>query len=536
MPVINRAGMTSTTPSEEASKQKSASSGGYDINELRQRTDAFGEKADDYKYQIAVELARSDLGSRADSDKELFEKRIDKYLEDLGASKSGDDFRGENWFTKGVEAADGFIDGLTGAGGAVIDGVFDNTVGNIGSLLGFGDKWKDAFDANDMQVVADAALDLGLSAIPGVGIGLAAGKNLIQSSDALKELTSGRDSSTLERLNGWQNLGNGLTVALGTLGSIVPGFGKTRQLLKASGMADDIAEAAAKEGAEELAQSAAKEGAEELAKSAAKEAVESGGEAAAKAAGKEAAESAAESAGKEAAEEAAQESASRGIRGAIGRTRQNIENVRARSGQLKDEGHGVLAAYNTIRGVPQAVSEGLFPYTSRDSRLLRKFVQADEAAESIARNEAAQKSLLNRGLQYAGTIPSALGRNVLPGIGGAIAGTMADTGLNPVQSGTVVLKNAYDNAISGDIGQLIPLLSNFGLSGIGRRMPNPRGTMSTTNMPVATSRAFSMADYARNDEESREANAKNDNIDTRGFTEQELLDYLEYAGRMMNNA
>lgn len=524
MPVINRAGMTSTTPSEEASKQKSASSGGYDINELRQRTDAFGEKADDYKYQIAVELARSDLGSRADSDKELFEKRIDKYLEDLGASKSGDDFRGENWFTKGVEAADGFIDGLTGAGGAVIDGVFDNTVGNIGSLLGFGDAWKDAFDANDMQAVADAALDLGLSAIPGVGIGLAAGKNLVQSSDALKELTSGRDSSTLERLNGWQNLGNGLTVALGTLGSIVPGFGKTRQLLKASGMADDIAEAAAKEGAEELAQSAAKE------------AVESGGEAAAKAAGKEAAESAAESAGKEAAEEAAQESASRGIRGAIGRTRQNIENVLARSGQLKDEGHGVLAADNTIRGVPQAVSEGLFPYTSRDSRLLRKFVQADEAAESIAKNEAAQKKVVNRALQYAGTIPSALGRNVLPGVGGAIAGTMADTGLNPVQSGTVIFQNALDNAWSGDIGQLIPLLSNFGLSGIGRRMPNPRGTVSTTNMPVATSRAFSMADYARNDEESRDANARNDNIDTRGFTEQELLDYLEYAGRMMNNA
>lgn len=524
MPVINRAGMTSTTPSEEVSKQKSASSGGYDINELRQRADALGENADDYKYQIAVELARSDLGSRADSDKELFEKRIDKHLADLGASKSGDDFRGENWFTKGVEAVDGFIDDLTGAGGVVIDGVFDNTVGNIGSLLGFGDTWKNAFDANDMQVVADAALDLGLSAIPGVGIGLAAGKNLIQSSDALKELTSGRDSSTLERLNGWQNLGNGLTVALGTLGSIVPGFGKTRQLLKSSGMVDDIAEAAAKEGAEELAQAAAKE------------AVESGGEAAAKAAGKEAAESVAESVGKEAAEEAAQESASRGIRGAIGRTRQNIENVRTRSGQLKDEGHGVRAAYNTIHGVPQAVSEGLFPYTSSESRLLRKFVQADEAAESIAKNEAAQKSGLNRALQFAGAVPAAVGRNVLPGVGGAIAGTMADTGLNPVQSGTVVLQNALDNARSGDIGQLIPLLSNFGLSGIGRRMPNPRGTVSSTNMPVVTSRAFSMADYTRNDEESREANARNDNIDTRGFTEQELLDYLEYAGRMMNNA
>jgi len=512
MPVINRAGMSSITPESESSKQKSAAAGGYDINTLRQRADSLGDQSDDYKYQIAVELARSDLGNRADSDQDLFQDRIDQYLEDLGATKSGDEFRGENWFTQGVEAVDGFIDDVTGFGGAAIDGLFDNTIGNIGSMLGYGDKWKDAFDADDMSIIADAALDLGLSAIPGIGMGLAAAKNMVQSGDAWKEFLSGRDSTTLERQTGWQTAGNGLTAALGVLGSVVPGFGKTRQLMRASDLAGEIGESAAREGAEELAQSAAKE------------ALESGGEAAAKSAAKETAETVAGKASSEAAEEAG----NRGIFGAVDRIKGNIGNVRDRSGQLRDEGHGIQSMWNSLTGYPRAVSEGLMPYTSRESRLLRNVIQAEDAAEAAAMSEAAESTMRGRLKNFAAQIPSALARNIVPGVGGAIVGTMADTGLNPVQSATTV----FTNAANGDLGWVFPMMTNVGLNSIGARMPNPRGTISNTNMPVMAARGFANADYARNNPSNREANAANDNIDTRGFTEQELLDFLEYAERM----
>lgn len=599
MPSFNRSGMQSYSTDEQVSTQKPAKSGGYDIAGLKEAANSIGAgpRSDEYKYQVAVELARSDLGDEADKDEAKFKQTIDKYYEQLDPSNTGREARGENVLTDAMGAIGGFFDSAANLGGQVIDGAFDATIGNLGSAMGYGDTWKNWFDANDAAMVADTMIDLGLSAIPYAGIPLAAVKNLSQSGDEIEQAITGRDAVTNEDLTEWSRLGNAVTGGLAIAGSVLPGLGNARANAlgtevagKLAGGADEAAEAAAKTAAKGAAKEAAEGAAKTAAGNVSEEAV---GEAlknvaagsaddaaratlrtqeqaigrAADAEHLAAIEAARQRAGfgsgarnvasrllenapqplrnagsaiKGAADKVA-EKMPEGARTAAERVSTNIDNVDQAARLLEDNGRNFASTMMRMRGYPGAVAEGLFPYAANGSRIGRYINQktsklteeaAEEAAEKLAKSSVAKRVAAAPGKMAAPILRE--GANAAALTGSGLAGVMAETGLDPVDAMQLMLFDADlddPNAISGenfDGRALMLALMGLGTNRMGGRLAGPKGAYSRT--PVRVSRYDNLARQMANREQ--EQLADNDTIDTRGMTQDELYDFLDYARGM----
>lgn len=228
------------------------------------------EDANAIKYMIATDLARNSMGDQSYDDSDL-EAEIDRQFDMLDPTTTGAEMRGENAFTQGVEAASDLIDDVNMGVGTGIDWLWDNTVGNAAGLLGgaaggiqglltgedpaalaaeVGDELKqtasDVVTPERAAIVSDMAIDLGLSAIPGVGIPLAVAKNAVQQSENISEALGGYDSVTGEKLDGNQRAARGLGALAGIGLSAVPGIGVAKNAMKVGKAADDIAEGAAK--------------------------------------------------------------------------------------------------------------------------------------------------------------------------------------------------------------------------------------------------------------------------------------------------
>ena len=597
MPSFNRSGMQSYSTDEQVSAQKPAKSGGYDIAGLKAAADSVGAgpRTDEYKYQVAVELARSDLGDEADKDDDKFKQTIDKYYAELDPTNTGREARGENILTDAMGAIGGFFDNAALAGGQLIDGAFDATIGNIGSAMGYGDTWKNWFDANDAAMVADTMIDLGLSAIPYAGIPLAAVKNLSQSGEEIQQAITGRDATTNEDLNGWSRLGNAITGGLAIAGSVLPGLGNARanslgaQVAagKLAGGVDEAAEAAAKataknaagEAAEGAAKTTAKEAAEKVTQQAIKDAATEGADDAGRAmlrtqdqAIRRAADAEQLAATEAARQQArfgagAREAASRlmesapqplknagttikgaadkvaekmpeGAQKAAQRISTNVDNVEQAAKLLEDNGHNFASTMMRLRGYPSAVVEGMFPYAVNGSRLGRHINKktseltkeaAEAAAEATAKGSAAKRAV---GAGAGMAVPILReGANAAALTGSGLAGIMAETGLDPVDAMQLMLYDAElddPNAISMenvDGRALMLALMGLGTNRLGGRLAGPKGAYSRT--PVRVSRYDNLARQMANREQ--EQLADNDAIDTRGMTQDELYDFLDYA-------
>lgn len=204
------------------------------IEEAASREGA-GYSADDMKYAVAVKTAQDRLADSGDLSDDAMKQEIDRiYEQELGAGEgAGRAKRGENGFTDVVGGIKDFIDNTTLGAGNLMDGLFDNTIGNIAGLVGgeeYGQSVKDAFDGSDLQIVADIASDVALSAIPGAGIPLVLAKNAFQNADNFAEAISGVDNVTLDNLDGWQRFGKGAEAVGSTALSAIPGIGKARNL------------------------------------------------------------------------------------------------------------------------------------------------------------------------------------------------------------------------------------------------------------------------------------------------------------------
>ena len=228
------------------------------------------DDANAIKYMIATDLARNAMGDKDYDDSDL-EAEIDRQFDMLDPTTTGAQMRGENAFTQGVEAASDFIDDVNMGVGTGIDWLWDNTVGNAAGLLGgaaggiqglltgedpmalaaeVGEDLKqtasDIVTPERAAIVSDMAIDLGLSAIPGVGIPLAVAKNAIQQSENLAEAFNGYDSVTGEKLDNNQRVARGLGALAGVGMSAIPGIGVAKNAMKVGKEADDIAAGAAK--------------------------------------------------------------------------------------------------------------------------------------------------------------------------------------------------------------------------------------------------------------------------------------------------
>lgn len=237
----------------------------FDYDAAKRQADS-SDNPDGHKYQVAVERARQIAGDDV-SDSEMRDLIDDEFAK-LDPSATGEQMRGEdNAGALVIGGVNDAIDGLTGMIGDGVDWLWDTAAGGIAGAVGDGlgaiagqEGWGDAareYVDNvvgdngiiDPNSIANMAMDIGLSAIPGVGVPLVVGKNLVQNADNIREAASGRDSLTGEELDFDARLANGLA-ALANVGlSAMPGMGQARNMTKAaqvtSGSVDDVAKSVA---------------------------------------------------------------------------------------------------------------------------------------------------------------------------------------------------------------------------------------------------------------------------------------------------
>lgn len=191
--------------------------------------------SDDMKYAIATTTAQDRLGDLEGVDKQRLKDEIDNiYENELGASNTGREVRGENRFTDIVGGLKDFTDNLNKNIGYGMDWLWDTGVGFIGDQFGVGDQARNMFTGEDLAIVPDILEDIAATALlPGpLGIAAVAAKNAVQQSDNIASAISGKDIITQDDLDGTQQLGKGLE-ALGAIGlSSLGGIGKTANIAK----------------------------------------------------------------------------------------------------------------------------------------------------------------------------------------------------------------------------------------------------------------------------------------------------------------
>ena len=213
------------------------------------------DNPDGYKYQVAVQLAEDKAGNDVDD----YEMRdlIDSEFAKLDPTASGAQMRGED--NVGAQAMGGLNKALNGVSdmiGGGLDMLWDGVAGTAAGLAGEAagaltgnEGWGDAaneFVSNlvgteddavlDTRTLGNIAMDLGLSAIPGIGVPLAMAKAGIQNSDNIRELVEGRDSLSRDRIGSDAALSKLAATALDVGLSAAPGIGKLRN----AAAADDI--------------------------------------------------------------------------------------------------------------------------------------------------------------------------------------------------------------------------------------------------------------------------------------------------------
>lgn len=263
--------------SDEATKEfrkqnaedRAEKSSGYRVTDSEKRSNDLADLAeqsdtpDAAKYALAVANAESKLGEGADEND--LRDAIDAEFAQLNPTVSGEEFRGEdNAFVKGVRTTRDAIDGLTEMAGNGIDWLWSRGADALRLISDDAGDYMDAMvNPETGQIAADMLLDLGLSAIPVVGLPLAVGKNAIQQSENLYEGITGRDDVTGRNLDGVQRGASALEGLLGIGLSAIPAIGKAKNSIgtlmdvsKAGGI--DALENAAKIGRGRAAKTATK--------------------------------------------------------------------------------------------------------------------------------------------------------------------------------------------------------------------------------------------------------------------------------------
>ena len=504
MPIINRQGAVSHAerPSPDSGKSSSSASGGYDIGQLVSEAERMGDKSNDYKYQIAVEIARSRMGDDADADDDAFKSEIDSiYENELNATNTGRDQRGENPLTDAIGGVGDFFNGAADIGGDVLDWAFDNTVGNVFEFVTGDDYMKDLFDGDDAAIVADSLMDMGLSAIPGVGIGLATMKNAAQMYPTIQEAVYGIDNVTGEDLTLNQRLGAIGSTALGLGMSMIPGWGGARVSDVASDALRGAAKSGAKEAAGEVAESAVKGAVKDAAESGAKKAASSDGfrEAVGRLVG-----SGSDSLGT-VGKRIADNAASVGARHPF----VSLASRDGLGGKANAAIGNVLNAVGRIPGYTGSVIDGIVPnYAPRS------------VMKSALTSDATATNLVKEGVSRVPTMLKNTVGNAAGTIGGATLGTMAQTGED--------LPDAYGIALSQIAGN--PLAAASALTGLGTRRASrtlraPNGGISPVNYNLMANRFVSANRDAYHDPDL----ASLDYVDTTGMTNDELVDWMRFA-------
>lgn len=229
-------------------KTKREPDANFDYDKIAQDAEATGNP-DGFKYQAAVEMAKQMAGEGTDDDD--MRDLVDSEFAKLNPTYTGAQMRGEDDFVSmALDGADDLLDEASGFIGRGVDQLWDLGPANLAGLIGGGadllfnggkgDWGKKAHDTVSKAIgneegdifsadtIGDIGMDLLLAAVPGAGLPLLVAKQGIQNFDDIKEAASGRDSVTMEEIDGKQRAAKLGTSLLDIGLTALPAIGKAR--------------------------------------------------------------------------------------------------------------------------------------------------------------------------------------------------------------------------------------------------------------------------------------------------------------------
>ena len=223
---------------EKASSQKNTAKGDaakwqHAVNLARED---FGENADtdDRKFLERAESYYATMNPESTADQVRGKNAFTSAVEDVAHGIDGvNDFLGD-----GVKGA---WDLLAGGGAEALGGLAGMLTGDEDTASDWRNFTEGVIDDKTADALASIGTSLAVSAIPGFGVPASIALAGLQNADNINEALTGRDSVTLQKLDDNEKTGRAINAALDLGMSVLPGIGKLDEGIDAARAAGKIA-------------------------------------------------------------------------------------------------------------------------------------------------------------------------------------------------------------------------------------------------------------------------------------------------------
>lgn len=223
---------------EKASSQKNTAKGDAAKwqHAIQLAREDFGENADtdDRKFLERAEGYYATMNPESTADQVRGKNAFTSAVEDVAHGIDGvNDFLGD-----GVKGA---WDLLAGGGAEVLGGLAGMLTGDENTASDWRNFTEGVIDDKTADALASIGTNLAVSAIPGFGVPASIALAGLQNADNINEALTGRDSVTLQKLDDNEKTGRAINAALDLGMSVLPGIGKLNEGIDAARAAGKIA-------------------------------------------------------------------------------------------------------------------------------------------------------------------------------------------------------------------------------------------------------------------------------------------------------
>ena len=223
---------------EKASSQKNTAKGDAAKwqHAIQLAREDFGENADtdDRKFLERAEGYYATMNPESTADQVRGKNAFTSAVEDVAHGIDGvNDFLGD-----GVKGA---WDLLAGTGAEALGGLAGMLTGDENTASDWRNFTEGIIDDKTADALASIGTNLAVSAIPGFGVPASIALAGLQNADNINEALTGRDSVTLQKLDDNEKTGRAINAALDLGMSVLPGIGKLDEGIDAARAAGKIA-------------------------------------------------------------------------------------------------------------------------------------------------------------------------------------------------------------------------------------------------------------------------------------------------------
>ena len=223
---------------EKASSQKNTAKGDAAKwqHAIQLAREDFGENADtdDRKFLERAEGYYATMNPESTADQVRGKNAFTSAVEDVAHGIDGvNDFLGD-----GVKGA---WDLLAGSGAEALGGLAGMLTGDENTASDWRNFTEGIIDDKTADALASIGTNLAVSAIPGFGVPASIALAGLQNADNINEALTGRDSVTLQKLDDNEKTGRAINAALDLGMSVLPGIGKLDEGIDAARAAGKIA-------------------------------------------------------------------------------------------------------------------------------------------------------------------------------------------------------------------------------------------------------------------------------------------------------